>query len=201
MPTPQQVVSTVTELPVWSVDNNGNTVQDGWSAVKVNSAPTAVPTGYVAAYSPDGAQVVTVDPVGTVRGLSLQYVDAPQDQSTSSASQVASTYLFLPVAANAKYKMEAAIIAQNTTGIFTPSWTGPSGATMKWNDTTSSLDYGATIGATNNTFAANAGVRMILLEGRLKTAGTAGSLTFTFSASAGTSTVFTDSYLTLARVG
>ena len=201
MPTPQQVVSTVTELPVWGVDNNGNTVQDGWSAVKTNAAPTAVPTGYVAMYSPDGAQAVTVDPVGTVRGLGLQYVDATADQSTSSASQVASTYLVLPVAANAKYVMRAAIIAQNTTGNFIPSWTGPSGATMKWNDTTSSLDYSSTIGATNNTFAANAGVRMIFLEGRLKTSTTAGNLTFTFSASAGTSTVFTDSYLTLARVG
>ncbi len=201
MPTPQQVVSTVTELPVWGVDNNGNTVQDGWSAVKTNAAPSPVPTGYVAVYSPDGAQVVTVDPVGTVRGLGLQYIDAAQNQATASASQVASTYLTLAVAANAKYVMNAGIIAQNTTGNFVPSWTGPSGATMKWNDTTSSLDYSSTIGATNNTFAANAGTRLIFLTGRLLTSTTAGALTFTFSASAGTSTVFADSWLTLTRVG
>ncbi len=202
MPTPEQVTSTATRLVVWEVDNVGNTRQDGGVMLKTRTAPTPTPAGYLQVYSPDGISIVTTDPVGTQRSLGLGgYVDAPQDQSTASAAQVASTYLTLPVVANAKYLMSAGIIAQNTTGNYIPSWTGPSGATMKWNDTTSSLDYSSTIGAVNNIFAANAGTRLIFLQGRLLTAATAGSLTYTFSASAGTSTTFTDSWLTLTRVG
>ena len=201
MPTPQQIISTATELGVWSCDNNGNTAQDGGLWLKTRTAPDPTGAGYLQAYSPDGRQLVTMDPVGAVRSLNAQYVDSTADQPTTSATQVASNELLLPLAVNAKYVMSAGIIAQNTTGNFVPSWTGPTGATMKWCDTTASLDYSSTIGATNNTFAANAGVRMIFLGGRLKTSTTAGNLTFTFSASAGTSTVFADSWLMLTRVG
>lgn len=188
--------------PVWSVLGDGTTRQTGGIMVDTGAPARVTDQGYLQLYSPDGASLATQDPSGVVRAAGAPlFVTAPQDQSTTSASQVASTYLVLPVAVNAVYVMRAAIIAQNTTGNFVPSWTGPAGATMKWCDTTASLDYSSTIGATNNSFGANAGTRMIFLEGKLKTAAAAGSLTFTFSASAGTSTVFTDSYLTLNRVG
>ena len=188
---------------VWSVAQDGTVRSSGGLMLLAQSAPPSrTDRGYIQAFSPDGASVATVDPTGAVRSLGFAgYVDAAQDQSTVSASQVASTYLALSVAANAKYVMRAGIIAQNTGGNYIPSWTGPASAAMKWNDTTSSLDYSSTIGAVNNTFAANAGVRLIFLEGRLLTAATAGTLTYTFSASAGTSTTLADSWLTLTRVG
>lgn len=188
--------------PVWSVLSDGTTRQIGGMEMRAGAPAHATDQGYVQLYSPDGTSLATQDPTGVVRAAGApQFATAPQDQSTTSAAQVASTYLVLPVAAGATYIMRAAIIAQNTVGNFVPSWTGPAGATMKWCDTTASLDYQSTLGGTANVFGANAGTRMIFLEGKLKTSTTPGSLTFTFSASAGTSTVFTDSYLTLNRVG
>jgi hypothetical protein len=188
---------------VWQVSRTGTVHQSGGLQFLAQAAPPAsTRRGYLQAYSPDGSSVVTVDPAGAQRSLGLGgFVDSPSDQSTSSASQVASTFLTLPVVPSAKYLMAAGIIAQNTTGNYIPSWTGPAGATMKWNDTTSSLDYSATIGAVNNVFAANAGVRLLFLQGKLLTSSTAGSLTYTFSASAGTSITLADSWLTLTRVG
>lgn len=56
MPTPFQVTSTDTELPVWGVDNSGTTTQDGGVLLK-GATPAAVPNGYVQLYSPDGAGV------------------------------------------------------------------------------------------------------------------------------------------------
>jgi hypothetical protein len=158
--------------------------------------------GYLQLYSPDGVSLNTQDPAGVQRAAGAPlYAEATAQQDVTSASQTASLYLTLPVAANAKYVMEASIICQNTTGNFVPSWTGPSGATLRWVDTTASLDYQSAIGGTANVFGANAGTRMVIFKGKLKTAAAAGSLTFTFSASAGTSSVFAESYLTLTRVG
>lgn len=188
--------------PVWSVLSDGTTRQSGGVMFDVGSPARATDQGYLQLYSPDGTALATQDPAGTVRSTaSPAYVEAGQDQSTTSASQVASTYLTLPVAAGARYLMRAAIICQNTTGNFVPSWTGPASAQLLWVDTTASLDYQSQIGGTSNVFGANAGTRMVLFEGRLKTAAASGSFTFTFSASAGTSTVFNGSYVTLTRVG
>lgn len=187
---------------VWSVLSDGTVLASGGLQLLAQAAPPRTTArGYLQAFSPDGATVATQDPTGAVRSLGLAgYADAASNEQTTSASQVASTFLTLPVAASAKYLMRAGIIAQNTGGNYIPSWTGPSGAAMKWNDTTSSLDYSSTIGAVNNTFAANAGVRLIFLEGRLTTAAAAGALTYTYSASAGTSITLADSWLTLTRV-
>jgi hypothetical protein len=196
-------VDDTTDTEVWSVSRTGTVHQSGGLQFLAQAAPPAATRrGYLQAYTPDGVSVVTVDPAGTQRSLGLGgFVDSPLDQSTASASQVASLYLTLPVVANAKYLMNAGIIAQNTTGNYIPSWTGPASATMKWNDTTSSLDYSSTIGAVNNAFAANAGVRLLFLQGKLQTAAASGFLTYTFSASAGTSITLADSWLTLTRVG
>lgn len=196
-------VDDTTDTEVWSVSRTGTVHQSGGLQLLAQASPPAVTRrGYLQAYSPDGSSIVTVDPSGAQRSLGLGgFVDSPTDQPTTSAAQVASLYLTLPVVANAKYLMAAGIIAQNTTGNYIPSWTGPASATMKWNDTTSSLDYSSTIGAVNNVFAANAGVRLLFLQGKLLTAATAGFLTYTFSASTGTSTTLADSWLTLTRVG
>lgn len=196
-------VDDTTDTEVWSVSRTGTVHQSGGLQFLAQAAPPAATRrGYLQAYSPDGVSVVTVDPAGAQRSLGLGgFIDSPLDQSTGSASQVASLYLTLPVVANAKYLMNAGIIAQNTTGNYIPSWTGPASATMKWNDTTSSLDYSSTIGAVNNVFAANAGVRLLFLQGKLLTAAASGFLTYTFSASAGSSITLADSWLTLTRVG
>lgn len=138
----------------------------------------------------------------TVTGIGQkQFVRATADQAISPSSQTASTYLVLPVVANAKYVMRIWVIYNNTGGTFSPSWTGPASATMKWNDTTTSTDHSTTIGATNNTFALNASTaRSNFFEGLLQTSGTAGNLTFTGAVTAGTLNILTDSYLTLERV-
>jgi hypothetical protein len=195
-------VEDTTDTVVWQVSRTGTVHQSGGLQFLAQAAPPAATrTGYLQAFS-DGSGVNTQDPSGVRRSLGLAgFVDSPQDQSTTSAAQVASTYLTLPVAAGAKYLMEAGIIAQNTTGSYTPSWTGPAGAAMKWCDTTSSLDYSSTLGATNNAFASNAGVRLFFLKGKLLVGSTAGALTYTFAASAGTSITLADSWLTLTRVG
>lgn len=164
--------------------------------------PTSPPSNGMVIFSQSSQPIplMAYDINGSKRSIVDAFVRATADQGVTSSSQTASTYLVLGLETSSTYLMEAGIIAQNTTGVFTPSWTGPTGATMQWNDTTGSLDYSSTINATNNTYAANAGVRLIFLRGILFTAGTSGNLTFTYSASAGTSTVFTNSWVRLTKV-
>ncbi|GAX54753.1 hypothetical protein [Streptomyces olivochromogenes] len=163
------------------------------------ASPTFTGTVNAAAVTTSGT--VTVGGNLSVTGIgSVGYVRSTSNQSISVTGQTASTALVLPVAANAEYWVEAQLIVQNTTGTWTPSWTGPSGATMKWNDTTTSTDYSSTIGATNNAYAASASVRLAFLKGVLKTSSTAGNLTFTTNASTGTTTIQSDSALMIRRV-
>ncbi|MFJ4626166.1 hypothetical protein [Streptomyces sp. NPDC088847] len=161
----------------------------------VNAAAIAA-TGNIAATGS-----VTVGGNLSVTGIgSVSYVRSTSNQNIAATAQTASTQLLLSVAANAEYWVDVQIIAQNTSGTWTPSWTGPSGATMKWNDTTTSTDYSSTLGATNNTYAASASVRMCFFTGILKTSSTAGTLTFTTNASTGTTVLQADSALLLRRV-
>lgn len=137
----------------------------------------------------------------TVGGKSL--VDGFFNLATSPTFTLAAqtaTPVTVAVAAGARYLVECAAIFDNTTGVTTVSWTGPAGATMQWVDTTASLDYSSTIGATNNTFVANAGTRMAIFKGNLLIAGTAGSLTLTLGVSAGTTTLRAGSYLRVTQV-
>lgn len=163
--------------------------------------PPSNPTGGVVVYARTAFPypVVMRDTAGNTRSLADAFMSLGAQQTFTAAGQTA-TNVTLAIDASATYLMEASVIISNTTGTTTPSWTGPSGATMQWVDTTSSADYSSTIGATNNTFAANAATRMILLKGLLVTAAAAGSLTLTLGVSAGTTTLLTGSYLRLARV-
>ncbi|MCX4813697.1 hypothetical protein OG601_24160 [Streptomyces sp. NBC_01239] len=207
-PTFTGTVSGITKSMVGlgNVDNTADTGKPVSTAqqtaldLKANLAsPTFTGTVNAAAITTSGT--VTVGGNLSVTGIgAIVYVRATSNQSISATAQTASTQLVAAVVANAEYWVEAQILAQNTSGTWTPSWTGPSGATMKWNDTTTSTDYSSTIGATNNTYASNAGVRMCFFAGILKTSGTAGNLTFTTNASTGTTVLQTDSALLLRRV-
>ncbi|NUP38962.1 MAG: hypothetical protein HOY76_18585 [Streptomyces sp.] len=66
MPTPQTVTSTTTDLPVWEVDNTGNTRQDGGIELKANPNPEPTPAGHLQLYSPDGVGLSVVLPNGAV---------------------------------------------------------------------------------------------------------------------------------------
>lgn len=66
MPTPVQVISPSTQLPVWEVDTVGNTRQDGGVMLKTRSSPTPTPAGHLQLFSPDGSVLKTVTPSGTV---------------------------------------------------------------------------------------------------------------------------------------
>lgn len=171
----------------------------------VTTVPTSNPTGGVTVYSQSGSgsPLKMRDTAGNVRGLADAVAIATVDQSVTSSTQTASTYLTLAVEASANYLLEAGVIFANTTSgnniVF--SWTGPTGATMKWNDTGTSADYTATISGTNS-YASNAASRMAFFKGNLVTSTTTGSITLTFSASNNTNavSVLTSSWLRLTRV-
>lgn len=198
----------------WLVD--GNVVIGGTSTLGDNGAgelqvadastvPTTNPTAGTVVYSQSAAATPLKlrDTAGNVRGLVDAFVEAPSNQTSTATSQTASTYLTLAVEASAMYVMELGLVfgESSASGIFTPSWTGPSGATMQWCDTGTSGDYSSTIGATNNTYTGSANPRMAFLKGLLVTSTTAGSLTLTFATNnTFTATVYSGSYLKLTRV-
>jgi hypothetical protein len=156
--------------------------------------------------SPTFTGTVTTDDLDVDGDLAVsgigqrQYIRATSDQTFTSTSQVASNYLSLPVVANGVYRVTAGVIILSSGGNFRPSWTGPSGATMKWNNTTASADYSSTIGATNGFFPALATPRMIFLEGLLQVSSSSGNITFTASSASGATTIYADSYLIVDRV-
>lgn len=192
-----------------SVDNTADTAKPVSTAQQTAlnlkadlASPTFTGTVNAAAITTTGN--VTVGGDFSVTGIGQkQYVRATSNQSITSVtpSQTASTFLVLPVVANAKYIVRAGVIITNTSGVTAPSWTGPSGATMKWVNTTASADYQSTIGGTTGTFPSLATSRMMLFEGLLQVSSTAGNLTFTGSTTTGTLQILADSYLTLERVG
>lgn len=166
-----------------------------------STVPTTNPTGGIDVYSQSGTStpLKVRDTAGNVRSAIDGFFQLATSPTFTLAAQTA-TPVTLAVESSATYLMEAAIIIANTTGATTPSWTGPTGATMQWNDTGASLDYSSTIGATNNSYAANAGTRMAFFKGLLVTSSTAGSLTLTLGVSAGTTTLSAGSWLRLTRV-
>ena len=126
------------------------------------------------------------------------YIELATSPTFTLAAQTA-TPLALAIVASATYVLSAAAIISNAAGNTSVSWTGPALAGMQWNDTTTSTDYAATLGATN-TYAANAATRMALFTGLLKTGANAGTLTMTLGVSAGTTTLTAGSFLRLNRV-
>lgn len=171
----------------------------------VTTAPTVAPTAGtvifsqtanaipVMAYLPNGNKFSMIDAVAI----------AASDQTFTTTSQVASTQLTLALETSATYLMEAGVIfSAATSGNTVFSWSGPTGTTMKWNDTGTSTDYQSTIGGTN-AYSFSATTRLAFFKGKLITSTTAGNLALTVSNSVGgtsTSTVLTDSWLRLTRV-
>ena len=127
-------------------------------------------------------------------------VQATADQTVSTTTQTASTYLTYPVAANATYQMDAFLMFTSPNTInFVHSFTGPSGATMTWMDNTGTLV--ATITGTD-TWSGNGANKSAILTGRLVTSTTAGSLTVTFASgtAANNAILRSNSWLRLTRV-
>lgn len=120
-------------------------------------------------------------------------------------------HLILPVEANSTYLIQAFIIYDgSTTGDINIGWSGPAGATFDW--TPAGLTTGATtvsasvklagnpIGTADALGAVGVGTKAVLIaEGILIVAGTAGSLTFRWAQNAldavNATTVFTGSVL------
>ncbi len=168
----------------------------------VTSAPTTNPTAGNSIYSASTTAVPLRlrDPSGNVRGLVQGWAKATADQTSVSTTQTSSTYLTLAVEANASYKVEAWVYwTTASSSTVTTSWTGPSGATMIWNDTTTGGDIVTTLTGVAPSWTT--GTKMVNLYGVLNTSSTAGSLTFTWASSVSASvTVKTGSYLFLNRI-
>lgn len=59
-----RILSSLTGLSVWAVDDYGTTRQDGGVGLKSNPSPVSTETGYVQLYSPDGESLWTQDAAG-----------------------------------------------------------------------------------------------------------------------------------------
>jgi hypothetical protein len=143
------------------------------------------------------------DTSGNIHGLYDAVVIAASDQSVTSATQTASTQIVGSVEQGATYLVELMAIVSSAaaSGNTTFSWTGPTGATMKWGDVYTPSDYQSTIGGVisiGNTGAS----RLVMFQGKLVTTTNAGNLTLTFASSNGSTSVsvLTDSTLTLRRI-
>jgi hypothetical protein len=177
-------------------DNGAGEIQLHDATTVATTNPTAGSLIYSESASATPVKVRDVN--GNVRSVVDGFFQLASSPTFTAAAQTATT-VTLAVQASATYLMEACLIFSNSTGSTTPSWTGPSGATMQWNDTGTSTDYSSTIGATNNSYASNASTRMACFKGLLVTSSTAGSLTLTLGVSAGTTTLAAGTYLRLTR--
>lgn len=197
----QAVQTTIKNMLVGGTAALGDNGVGEIQLANATTKPSSPPSGGTTVFSQTASAVplMAYFPSGNKSSLVDAFFLLASSPTFTLAAQTATT-VTLAVESSATYLMEAALIFSNTTGITTPSWTGPASATMQWNDTTGSLDYSSTIGATNNTFAANAGTRMAFLKGVLIVAGTSGSLTLTLGVSAGTTTLAAGTWLRLTRL-
>lgn len=118
------------------------------------------------------------------------FADKTADETvTSSTTLQDDDQLFLPVAANARYLMDAFFIytgAGDPAGGLRMGWTGPSGATMKWTNFGTSQNVSPTLVNYNVVVENIGGARGVGTNGatemscqprgRLATAGTGGTL-------------------------
>lgn len=131
------------------------------------------------------------------------YADNPGDFPVTGTVAQTATPLTVAVEAGREYLVDAGLIISCSNAVATVglSWTGPAGATMKWNSTTGSLNYRPLISSVDS-YTGSAATRLALVAGRLVVADTAGSLTLTISTSdaAQTATLLADSWLRVQRV-
>jgi hypothetical protein len=182
-------------------DNGVGEIQLAYAA----TPPSTNPTNGVDIYAFNNNIPLRVrDTSGNIRGLLDVAVIAASDQSTTGSAQAASTQLTVPVEIGATYLVElSAIISWNnaTAGNGTFSWTGPTGATMKWGDVYTPTDYQSTLGGVIS-IANAATTRFVVFKGKLVTGANAGNLVFTFGSSNATTqvSVLTDSTISLRRI-
>jgi hypothetical protein len=133
------------------------------------------------------------------------YAEAATDTLVTGTTAQTATVLQVPVEANKKYVLtQAGIIFAISNGVAAAAigWSGPVGATMKWNSYASgSTSYRSTIGAVDS-YSGSASTRLAFFSGRLVVGDAAGFLTVTISTSdiAQTATLFQDSWLLLDKV-
>jgi hypothetical protein len=177
-----------------------------------STVPTSNPTAGVDLYS----QSATSSPIKIrdVNGHVRAVVDAVTVLASNAGpfttvAQVAATGMAVTVEASATYLMEAVYFINSTVSTAqtaTYSWTGPTGATMRWGDTNTTSDYVGTIGGVggNGDVNLNIAVHCLVLKGTLVTSSTAGTLTPTFGVTATTAspsyTILATSYVRLTRV-
>ncbi|MFF7147486.1 hypothetical protein ACFZAO_05355 [Streptomyces griseoaurantiacus] len=121
------------------------------------------------------------------------------NETNATTSQQASTQLVIPVAANAVYIMLGKLAIQTPASVnFVHGFTGPSGVTMIWGDSSSFL---SSIGSTDS-WSGTAAMKWANIFGTLTVGGTAGNLTVTFASgtASNTATLGAGSHILLARI-
>lgn len=166
------------------------------------TSPTTSPSGGITVYAEAGADLPIKfrDPSGNVRSLADGRAFSTSNETTTLTAQQASTQLVVGAQANATYIVDAVVLGNTPSGTnFTHSWTGPTGATMVWGDTTRSSQ--ATI-TTVDSWSSTGADLYIMLKGILVTSGTAGNLTVTFASGTGgnTATLKANSFVRLTRI-
>lgn len=131
------------------------------------------------------------------------YVATTGDLPVTGTTAQTATGLTVAVEAGRTYLVHAAPIFSCTSAAATVGigWTGPAGASLKWNNTTGSTGYRNAIGLTD-TYTGSTAVREAFFFGRLVVGAAAGNLTMTISTSdaAQTATLYQDSWMILQRV-
>lgn len=166
------------------------------------TVPTTNPSGGVTVYAESTADLPLKfrDPAGNVRSVADGRATSTSNQTTTSNVQQASTQLVVGVQANATYIVDAVVLGNTPSGTnFTHSWTGPTGATMVWGDTTRASQ--ATITTVDSWTSAGADL-YIMLKGVLITSSTAGNLTVTFASgtNGNTATLKANSFVRVTRI-
>jgi hypothetical protein len=121
------------------------------------------------------------------------------NETNSTTTQQASTQLVVPVVANAVYSMMGKLAIQTPSAVnFVHGFTGPTGATMIWGDSSTFL---STIGSTDS-WSGTGATKWANIFGTLTTGANAGNLTVTFASgtAANTATLAAGSQIVLMRV-
>lgn len=165
---------------------------DGVGVLQLATAatvPTVNPAGGVTVYAEHASAVPLKfrDTSGFVRGVAPGLASAASDQPSVGTALTASTQLTIGVQGNAVYFVEAFLYWTTTnSATVTTSWTGPSGATMIWGDTTTGNDIVTTLTGVSPPWTT--GTKLVRIYGNLTTT-SSGPLTLTFASSVAASVV------------
>ena len=132
------------------------------------------------------------------------YSEVATDFPVTGGTAQTATPLAVQLEPFAKYVVTVAAIFSNSSAAASAglSFSGPAGASLKWNNTTGSTGYKATIGGVDS-YTGSTALREAFLIGKCVTGATGGLLALTLSTSDGaqTSTLAADSWLLAQRVG